>query len=230
MARLRLVRQRSDGRGEHVGRRRVGTPDETAAHFSPTRRVVIVNGLEMGGLRPSAGIRAGIRSHPHRLSNECISPLISGSITLLDGTPVLTRWLDITNTSKQPLALTTCIPWCGRLWSGESPVTLGHSLRWEHQWEGWFGGPLSSRGKTSSRTNGAWCGTILTSSSKRIERRVLLRPTGLAGELRDGVPTGARTVLQDRSLGRQRPAQSFRRARPSARPPSIWPTPKAIST
>ena len=59
--------------------------------------------------------------------------------TLLDGTPVLTRWLDITNTSQQPLALTTCIPWCGRLWSGESPVTLGHSLRWEIPWEGWFG-------------------------------------------------------------------------------------------
>ena len=67
MARLRLVRRHSDGRGENVGRRRVRTSDETAAHFSPDARVVIVNGLEMGGLRPSAGIRAGIRSR-HRAS------------------------------------------------------------------------------------------------------------------------------------------------------------------
>jgi alpha-galactosidase len=73
-----------------------------------------------------------------RLSNDAF-PVDLRIQTLLDGTPVLTRWLDITNTSKQPLALTTCIPWCGRLWSGESPVALGHSLRWDSQWEGWFG-------------------------------------------------------------------------------------------
>ena len=73
-----------------------------------------------------------------RLSNKSF-PVDVRIYTLLDGTPVLTRWLDITNTSKQPLALTTCIPWCGRLWSGEAPVTLGHSLRWEIPWEGWLG-------------------------------------------------------------------------------------------
>ena len=58
-----------------------------------------------------------------RLSNKSF-PVDVGIYTLLDGTSVLTRWLDITNTSKQPLALTTCIPWCGRLWSGEGLVTL----------------------------------------------------------------------------------------------------------
>ena len=80
-----------------------------------------------------------------RLSNESF-PVDLRVHTLLDGTPVLTRWLDVTNTSQQPLALTTCIPWCGRLWSGESPVTLGHSLRWDSQWEGWFGWTLLRAG------------------------------------------------------------------------------------
>ena len=86
-----------------------------------------------------------------RLSNESF-PVDSGiRYRFLDGTPVLTRWLDVTNTSKQPLALTTCIPWCGRLWSGESPITLGHSLRWDSQWEGWFGWTALEPGKNVFR-------------------------------------------------------------------------------
>ena len=59
--------------------------------------------------------------------------------TLLDGTPVLVRWLEITNGSTRPLALVDCMPWCGRLWSAGGPIVLGHSLRWEVPWEGWFG-------------------------------------------------------------------------------------------
>ena len=104
--------------------RRVRTADETAAHFFPDAGIVIVNGLEMGGLRPSAGSACRDPFSPPCVSPMSHFPLTSGIHTLLDGTPVLTRWLDITNTSKQPLALTTCIPWCGRLWSGESPDHL----------------------------------------------------------------------------------------------------------
>ena len=37
--------------------------------------------------------------------------------TLLDGTPVLTRWLEITNKTEKPLALMAVSPWAGRLWS-----------------------------------------------------------------------------------------------------------------
>ena len=64
--------------------------------------------------------------------------------TLLDGTPVLTRWLEITNTQDKPVALTAVSPWSGRLWSKEAPITLGHSIRDVDQWNGWFGWtPLS---------------------------------------------------------------------------------------
>lgn len=59
--------------------------------------------------------------------------------TLLDGTPVLTRWLEITNNQDRPLALTTVFPWSGRLWSKPAPITLGHSTRDTDQWNGWFG-------------------------------------------------------------------------------------------
>jgi alpha-galactosidase len=59
--------------------------------------------------------------------------------TRLDGTAVLVRWLEMTNQSAQPLALLGCVPWCGRLWSGAAPIALGHSLRWDVFWEGWFG-------------------------------------------------------------------------------------------
>ncbi len=38
--------------------------------------------------------------------------------TLLDGTPVLARWLEITNTGDQPAALSAAFPWSGVLHSG----------------------------------------------------------------------------------------------------------------
>ncbi|MFN8007315.1 MAG: alpha-galactosidase [Terriglobia bacterium] len=59
--------------------------------------------------------------------------------TLLDGTPVLTRWLEIKNLSTKAAALTNVSPWSGRLWSVGAPIQLGHSLRSEVPWEGWFG-------------------------------------------------------------------------------------------
>ncbi len=72
------------------------------------------------------------------LSNS-IHPLKLKVHTLLDGTPVLTRWLEITNTSSKPLALTGLAPWSGRLWNVDAPVRLGHALRWDDQWNGWYG-------------------------------------------------------------------------------------------
>lgn len=66
--------------------------------------------------------------------------------TLLDGTPVLTRWLEITNTSSKPVALTAVSPWSGRLWDREAPITLGHSTRWADQWNGWLGWTPLSQG------------------------------------------------------------------------------------
>ena len=59
--------------------------------------------------------------------------------TLLDGTPILVRWLEIKNLANNPKAITALAPWAGRLWSGNPAVALGHSIRAELYWEGWFG-------------------------------------------------------------------------------------------
>jgi hypothetical protein len=72
------------------------------------------------------------------LSNS-ILPITLKVHTLLDGTPVLTCWLEIGNKSRKSIALTAVAPWSGRLWSGDAPITLGHSPKWEVTWEGWFG-------------------------------------------------------------------------------------------
>lgn len=71
--------------------------------------------------------------------------------TLLDGTPVLKRRLEITNESDKPIALTSVFPWASRLvanavfWGEKDPpkrfnhpFTLGFYTKHEHSWEGWF--------------------------------------------------------------------------------------------
>jgi hypothetical protein len=61
-------------------------------------------------------------------------------LTLLDGTPVLTRWLEITNLADHAIALTELSPWSGRLWEGDvgEAVELGRPTRWLPQWAGWL--------------------------------------------------------------------------------------------
>lgn len=63
--------------------------------------------------------------------------------TLLDGTPVLTRWLEIENRSEDSVALTSVYPWTGALWRadgrlGEQTFTLGHFTECDWACEGWF--------------------------------------------------------------------------------------------
>ncbi len=69
--------------------------------------------------------------------------------TLVDGTPVLTRWLEIANTSNEPAALTAVYPWCGKLCGiSDSTLlppagldhafTLGYFTEWRQYREGWF--------------------------------------------------------------------------------------------
>jgi len=60
--------------------------------------------------------------------------------TLLDGTPVLTRWLEISNRSDHPVALTAVAPWAGRLWLGwpGRMFTLGYYTKDTWACEGWF--------------------------------------------------------------------------------------------
>ncbi len=58
--------------------------------------------------------------------------------TLLDGTAILIRYLRITNRAAKPMALTGLAPWAGRLWAQDAPFALGHTQRWQNQFEDWF--------------------------------------------------------------------------------------------
>jgi alpha-galactosidase len=59
--------------------------------------------------------------------------------TLLDGTPVLTRWLEITNRSARPVALSGLFVIAGQLWRGDAVADVGYATRYDWQREGWFG-------------------------------------------------------------------------------------------
>ena len=82
--------------------------------------------------------RAGSRHFVVELSNSEF-PIRVKLHTLVDGTPILERWLEITNASGKPVALTGLRPWSGQLWPVGHSFTLGHSIRWDVRWEGWFG-------------------------------------------------------------------------------------------
>lgn len=56
---------------------------------------------------------------------------------LLDGTPVMKRWLVVTNESQTPRALSWVSPWSGRLSRGEA-FELGRFTADNHGKEGWF--------------------------------------------------------------------------------------------
>ena len=71
-----------------------------------------------------------------RLRNEAAGVEVQVH-TALDGTPVMTRWLEVSNQSQQPLALTWTSPWSGRLSRG-SDFHLGHFTKDGHSFEGWF--------------------------------------------------------------------------------------------
>lgn len=62
--------------------------------------------------------------------------------TTLDATPVIVRWLEITNNAKGPVALTTLAPFSGRLWASSPFVptdyTLGYYAKKEWAYEGWL--------------------------------------------------------------------------------------------
>lgn len=66
------------------------------------------------------------------------SPISLTVRTRLEGTAVLTRWLEITNTGHTAVVLTELSVWSGRLWSGDAPMKVGYSEKWNEFWEGWF--------------------------------------------------------------------------------------------
>jgi alpha-galactosidase len=64
-----------------------------------------------------------------------VRPVVVRVHTLLDGTPILTRWLEIDNRSSQPAALSAAFPWSGVLQSAGydvddegSPYSLGYFI------------------------------------------------------------------------------------------------------
>jgi len=90
----------------------------------------------------------GARHHIVELSNR-LHPIQVRIHTLLDGTPVLTRWLEIQSTSEEPLSLTAVAPWTSKLWAHvdchqyagggfEHAFRLGHFTRDIWGWEGWL--------------------------------------------------------------------------------------------
>jgi alpha-galactosidase len=71
--------------------------------------------------------------------------------TVLDGTPIITRWLEMTNESDAQMPVTGLNPWLGILTSNsqfwgnaeppkrfETPFSLGYFTNPDHCWEGWF--------------------------------------------------------------------------------------------
>ena len=94
-----------------------------------------------------------------------VRPVTVRVVTRLDGTPILVRWLEVTNTSLQPTALSAVAPWSGMLWnSGEHlgfllpetpPFTLGYldALAWGTEgnfvWE-----PVPRGGRRIASTSG----------------------------------------------------------------------------
>ena len=64
-----------------------------------------------------------------------VRPVVIRVHTRLDGTPILTRWLEIVNCSEQPAALSAAFPWSGVLQTGEhdiddeeSPYSVGYFI------------------------------------------------------------------------------------------------------
>ena len=89
----------------------------------------------------------GARHSVIELSNPTFSLTVKVH-TLLDGTPVITRWLEITNASDQPIALTGISPWSSRFWANpgikftpedlKDPFKIGYFTRDGWACDGWF--------------------------------------------------------------------------------------------
>ena len=136
--------QESLTRGQFVGRGWNGSgytnPESLrlnpARHATPQAFWVEIDGqllhshLEWGGYRREATPRG---LHAVVDLRHAIRPVTLRVHTLLDGTPVLTRWLEITNTSDHPAALAAAFPWSGVLQEtdyavdeGTSPYSVGY--------------------------------------------------------------------------------------------------------
>lgn len=88
-------------------------------------------------------------SHPEPV-NQALAVRVH---TLLDGTPVLTRWIEITNRSNGPIALHGVSPWAGQLWAQDAPVYVGYWTKRSWAWEAWFDWKRLRRGENVIRND-----------------------------------------------------------------------------
>ena len=96
----------------------------------------IISGWGFVSVAEAPETASNIRHLVVELKNSLV-PLKIKIHTLLDGTSVLTRWLDIVNLSQKTLTLSAVFPWSGRLWYGKN-FTLGYFTKDIWACEGWF--------------------------------------------------------------------------------------------
>ena len=77
-----------------------------------------VSAVERAGARP--GTVEAVITLRHKLR-----PISINVVTRLDGTPIMARWLEISNTGSVPAALAHVSPWSGMLWNSDPAWTLG---------------------------------------------------------------------------------------------------------
>ena len=73
------------------------------------------NRWNLAGTSCRAGKRQGTDEAVVELKHQ-VRPVTVKVVTRVDGTPVLARYLEITNTGEQPAALNAISPWSGVLW------------------------------------------------------------------------------------------------------------------
>ncbi len=122
---------------------------DLAIQDSPAPGEHLNSGWQWVAAREVPGAKAGARVFAVELENPARA-LRLRLLTLLDGTPVLARWLEITNLGHHAIALTGLAPWAGRLWEGDAgqSVRLAHATRWRPQWAGWLEWSALPPGKT----------------------------------------------------------------------------------
>ncbi len=113
-----------------------------------TSEASLDSGWQWVGAHEEARSPNGARHFVVELSNSR-QPLSLRIHTILDGTPILERWLEIKNTGTTPVALRQVFPWTSHLWrtpyydGAGVPVDtavfdLGSFTRITHGWEGWL--------------------------------------------------------------------------------------------
>ena len=110
--------------------------------------VWLSHGWQWVGAHDESGAAQGSRHFVVELKST-LQPVDLKIHTLLDGTPVITRWLEVTNATDKPEFLSGVYPYSGRLWRSQdyraampnpsdAVFNLGYFTETAHGWEGWL--------------------------------------------------------------------------------------------